>query len=212
MAVVTESSPLGQHPARSPPTGVTIPSTGNTLHHPNLLLLMALSSLADLLGLCLLFEPVWLVVLEALLFLQAHCHAHGGLSSHAVQLVLPGLAKVSSLKHGSHCTSAGCGPGLSRTTPGLPLPSELNCTCGCHLSSSVVICLPPPQTTSTSASWPRRSSLARSCPALQPSGPSLPAGNQGFVEQCEQKFSANMPALQRLWWPTLRAARLDPQP
>lgn len=90
-------------------------------------------------------------VLQALLFLQARCHAHGGPSSHVVQLVPPGLATVSSLKHGSHCTSAGCGPGecpsslpaqrpcpattgspgssasigLSRATPGLPLPPEL---------------------------------------------------------------------------------------
>lgn len=102
----------------------------STLHHPNLLLLMALSPSADLSELRLLFEPVWLgslhavlhpqgpskgrprtvpgllpgclllQVLEALLFLQARWHAHGGLSSHAVQLVRPGLAKVGSLEHG----------------------------------------------------------------------------------------------------------------
>lgn len=95
-----------------------------------MLLLMALSPSADLSGLCLLFEPVWLgslhvvlhprgpsqegprtvpglppghlllQVLEALLFLQARWRAHGGLSSHAVQLVRPGLAKVGSLEHG----------------------------------------------------------------------------------------------------------------
>lgn len=105
-------------------------SPPSTLHHPNLLLLMALSPSADLSGLCLLFEPVWLgslhgvlhpprqrekgprtvpgllpghmllQVLEALLFLQARWRAHGGLSSHAVQLVRPGLAKVSNLEHG----------------------------------------------------------------------------------------------------------------
>lgn len=91
---------------------------------------MALSPSADLSGLCLLFEPVWLgslhvvlhprgpsqgrpcavpgllpghlllQVLEALLFLQARWRAHGGLSSHAVQLVRPGLAKVGGLEHG----------------------------------------------------------------------------------------------------------------
>ncbi|XP_051018026.1 inactive serine/threonine-protein kinase TEX14-like [Acomys russatus] len=96
----------------------------STLHHPGLLLLMALSPSEDLSGLSLLFEPVWLgslyillhsprphgegpralpgllpaslllQVLEALLFLQARCWVHGGLSSHAVQLVRPGLAKL----------------------------------------------------------------------------------------------------------------------
>ncbi|KAM9032595.1 inactive serine/threonine-protein kinase TEX14-like isoform 6-T8 [Sarcophilus harrisii] len=99
------------------------------LHHPNLLLLMALSPSPDLAGLCLLFEPIQegslhrvlhcpgdaagprippgfppgqllLQVLEALLFLQGQARAHGGLSSHAVQLVRPGLAKVSNLEHG----------------------------------------------------------------------------------------------------------------
>ncbi|XP_070354327.1 inactive serine/threonine-protein kinase TEX14-like isoform X4 [Equus asinus] len=133
----------------------------STLHHPNLLLLMALSPSADLLGLRLLFEPVWLgslyvvlhpqepseggphpapgllpghlllQVLEALLFLQARWRAHGGLSSHAVQLVRPGLAKVGSLEHGRPLhqrwlqprPQQGClwgGPG-----PGLPPPPEL---------------------------------------------------------------------------------------
>lgn len=103
----------------------------SALHHPSLLLLMALSPSEDLSGLCLLFEPVWLgslhvvlhpqgpreggpphlvpgllpghlllQVLEALLFLQARWRAHGGLSSHAVQLVRPGLAKVGGLEHG----------------------------------------------------------------------------------------------------------------
>lgn len=91
---------------------------------------MALSPSVDLSGLCLLFEPVWLgslhvvlhsqrpseegphtvpgllpghlllQVLEALLFLQARWRAHGGLTSHAVQLVRPGLAKVGNLEHG----------------------------------------------------------------------------------------------------------------
>lgn len=91
---------------------------------------MALNPSEDLSRLSLLFEPVWLgslynllhsprpseegpqalpgllpgslllQVLEALLFLQARCWAHGGLSSHAVQLVRPGLAKVSHLEHG----------------------------------------------------------------------------------------------------------------
>lgn len=100
------------------------------LHHPGLLLLMALSPSEDLSRLSLLFEPVWLgslyfllhssradeegppavpgllpgplllQVLEALLFLQSRCWAHGGLTSHAVQLVRPGLAKVSHLEHG----------------------------------------------------------------------------------------------------------------
>nr|XP_020832767.1 inactive serine/threonine-protein kinase TEX14-like isoform X4 [Phascolarctos cinereus] len=99
------------------------------LHHPNLLLLMALSPSPDLAGLSLLFEPIQegslhqvlhpqgdvacprippgffpgqllLQVLEALLFLQGQARAHGGLSSHAVQLVRPGLAKVSNLEHG----------------------------------------------------------------------------------------------------------------
>lgn len=117
----SRSGPPCEWPALLPPS---------TLHHPNLLLLMALSPSADLSGLCLLFEPVWLgslhvvlhprgprpggpctvpgllpghlllQVLEALLFLQARWRAHGGLSSHAVQLVRPGLAKVGSLEHG----------------------------------------------------------------------------------------------------------------
>ncbi|XP_047565377.1 inactive serine/threonine-protein kinase TEX14-like isoform X2 [Lutra lutra] len=133
----------------------------STLHHPNLLLLMALSPSADLSELCLLFEPVWLgslhvvlhprgpspggplavpgllpghlllQVLEALLFLQARWHAHGGLSSHAVQLVRPGLAKVSSLEHGRPLHQRWPQPrpqqgyswgGLG---PGLPPPPEL---------------------------------------------------------------------------------------
>lgn len=91
---------------------------------------MALCPSADLSQLGLVFEPVWLgslhgvlhpqgqskegpqtvpgllpghlllQVLEALLFLQARGRVHGGLSSHAVQLVRPGLVKVSSLEHG----------------------------------------------------------------------------------------------------------------
>ncbi|XP_059008947.1 inactive serine/threonine-protein kinase TEX14-like [Mustela lutreola] len=133
----------------------------STLHHPNLLLLMALSPSADLSGLCLLFEPVWLgslhvvlhprgpspggpravpgllpghlllQVLEALLFLQARWHAHGGLSSHAVQLVRPGLAKVSSLEHGrplhQHWLQPRPQQGYSQggSGPGLPPPPEL---------------------------------------------------------------------------------------
>ncbi|XP_077918595.1 inactive serine/threonine-protein kinase TEX14-like isoform X3 [Halichoerus grypus] len=143
----------------------------STLHHPNLLLLMALSPSADLSGLCLLFEPVWLgslhvvlhprgprpggpctvpgllpghlllQVLEALLFLQARWRAHGGLSSHAVQLVRPGLAKVGSLEHGrplqrrwlqprpqQGCSRGGPGPGLPPPPELYPwLPLELIC-------------------------------------------------------------------------------------
>lgn len=207
-----EPPPPSEWPALLPPS---------TLHHPNLLLLMALSPSADLSGLRLLFEPVWLgslhvvlhsrgpregvpgphpvpglppghlllQVLEALLFLQARWRAHGGLSSHAVQLVRPGLAKVGSLEHGrplhQHwlqprsvpaslacpcpCPAATGSPGPlasaghSRATPGEAqaqgCPRLLNCTHGCHLSSSAVICLLPPQTSTASASWPRRSSL-----------------------------------------------------
>ncbi|XP_013377964.1 PREDICTED: inactive serine/threonine-protein kinase TEX14-like isoform X2 [Chinchilla lanigera] len=133
----------------------------STLHHPNLLLLMALSPSADLSGLCLLFEPVWLgslhvvlhqpkwrekgprtvpgllpghmllQVLEALLFLQARCRAHGGLSSHAVQLVRPGLAKVGNLEHGRPLNQPCLRPRLQQGYPwggpgtGLPPPPEL---------------------------------------------------------------------------------------
>ncbi|XP_027979393.1 inactive serine/threonine-protein kinase TEX14-like isoform X2 [Eumetopias jubatus] len=132
---------------------------------------MALSPSADLSGLCLLFEPVWLgslhvvlhprgpspggpctvpglspghlllQVLEALLFLQARWRAHGGLSSHAVQLVRPGLAKVGSLEHGrplhqrwlqprpqQGCSRGGPGPGLPPPPELYPwLPLELIC-------------------------------------------------------------------------------------
>ncbi|XP_039706051.1 inactive serine/threonine-protein kinase TEX14-like isoform X2 [Pteropus medius] len=134
----------------------------STLHHPNLLLLMALSPSADLSELRLLFEPVWLgslhvvlhpqgpskgwpctvpgllpgclllQVLEALLFLQARWHAHGGLSSHAVQLVRPGLAKVGSLEHGRPLRQCWLRPrpqqdyySWGRPGPGLPPPPEL---------------------------------------------------------------------------------------
>ncbi|XP_034494160.1 inactive serine/threonine-protein kinase TEX14 isoform X3 [Ailuropoda melanoleuca] len=133
----------------------------STLHHPNLLLLMALSPSADLSGLCLLFEPVWLgslhvvlhprgpspggpctvpgllpghlllQVLEALLFLQARWRAHGGLSSHAVQLVRPGLAKVGSLEHGRPLHQSWLQPRPQKDYsrggpgPGLPPPPEL---------------------------------------------------------------------------------------
>nr|XP_012416438.1 PREDICTED: inactive serine/threonine-protein kinase TEX14-like [Odobenus rosmarus divergens] len=141
------SGPPCEWPALLPPS---------TLHHPNLLLLMALSPSADLSGLCLLFEPVWLgslhvvlhprgpspggpctvpglppghlllQVLEALLFLQARWRAHGGLSSHAVQLVRPGLAKVGSLEHGRPLHQRWLRPrpqqGCSRGGPGLGLP------------------------------------------------------------------------------------------
>ncbi|KAG8524410.1 Hydroxyproline dehydrogenase [Galemys pyrenaicus] len=133
----------------------------STLQHPNLLLLMALSPSGDLSGLCLLFEPVWLgslhavlhsrapseggarpapgllpgrlllQVLEALLFLQARRRAHGGLSSHAVQLVRPGLAKVGNLEHGRplHQLWLWSRPQQSSIWgtlgPGLPPPPEL---------------------------------------------------------------------------------------
>lgn len=50
-----------------PPHEWPVLLSSSTLHHPNLLLLMALSSLADLLGLCLLFEPVWLGSLHVVL-------------------------------------------------------------------------------------------------------------------------------------------------
>ncbi|XP_010630154.1 inactive serine/threonine-protein kinase TEX14 isoform X2 [Fukomys damarensis] len=133
----------------------------STLHHPNLLPLMALSPSADLAGLCLLFEPVWLgslhvmlhpprwkekgpgtvpgllpghmllQVLEALLFLQAHGRAHGSLSSHAVHLVRPGLAKVGNLEHGRPLNQPCLRPRLQQGYPwggpgiGLPPPPEL---------------------------------------------------------------------------------------
>ncbi|XP_038949862.1 inactive serine/threonine-protein kinase TEX14-like isoform X8 [Rattus norvegicus] len=131
------------------------------LHHPGLLLLMALSPSEDLSRLSLLFEPVWLgslyillhsarldekcppslpgllpgplllQVLEALLFLQSRCWAHGGLSSHAVQLVRPGLAKVSHLEHGRPLHQPRLQPRLQQDcpqrdpNPGLPPPPEL---------------------------------------------------------------------------------------
>ncbi|XP_029098263.1 uncharacterized protein LOC114907118 isoform X2 [Monodon monoceros] len=93
------------------------------LHHPSLLLLTALSPSADPSGLCLLFEPVWLGPREGAPALcrpaawppaaagaggpavpAGRWHAPGGLSSHAVQLMQPGLAKVG--------TNPGCGPDL----------------------------------------------------------------------------------------------------
>lgn len=53
--------------------------------------------------------------------------------------------------------------GHSRTTPGEAqaqgCPRLLNCTPGCHLSSSAVTCLLPPQISTAFASWPRRCSL-----------------------------------------------------
>ncbi|DAA19856.1 TPA: gene model 1082, (NCBI)-like [Bos taurus] len=134
----------------------------SALHHPSLLLLMALSPSEDLSGLCLLFEPVWLgslhvvlhpqgpreggpphlvpgllpghlllQVLEALLFLQARWRAHGGLSSHAVQLVRPGLAKVGGLEHGRPLHQRWLQPRPRQGYPwggpglGLPPPPEL---------------------------------------------------------------------------------------
>ncbi|KAM4825969.1 inactive serine/threonine-protein kinase TEX14-like [Thomomys bottae] len=131
----------------------------SALHHPSLLLLLALGLSADLSGLCLLFEPVCLgslyvvlhqptpseqtcqsgpgvqpgplllQVLEALLFLQARRWAHGGLSSHAVQLVRPGLAKVGSLEHGRrlHPSWLHLRPqhGYLPGGPGPPPPPEL---------------------------------------------------------------------------------------
>ncbi|XP_040591395.1 inactive serine/threonine-protein kinase TEX14 isoform X2 [Mesocricetus auratus] len=131
------------------------------LHHPGLLLLMALSPSEDLSRLSLLFEPVCLgslyillhsasldekgpqalpgllpgslllQVVEALLFLQSRCWAHGGLSSHAVQLVRPGLAKVSHLEHGRPLNQPRLQPRLQQEypqggpSPGLPPPPEL---------------------------------------------------------------------------------------
>ncbi|XP_037065774.1 inactive serine/threonine-protein kinase TEX14-like [Peromyscus leucopus] len=131
------------------------------LHHPGLLLLMALSPSEDLSRLSLLFEPVWLgslyfllhsarpvaegsqglpglrpgslllQVVEALLFLQSRCWAHGGLSSHAVQLVRPGLAKVSHLEHGRPLNQPRLQSRLPQDYPqgdpgpGLPPPPEL---------------------------------------------------------------------------------------
>ncbi|ERE44866.1 testis, partial [Cricetulus griseus] len=133
----------------------------STLHHPGLLLLMALSPSEDLSRLSLLFEPVWLgslyillhsarpeeegpqalpglppgslllQVVEALLFLQSRCWTHGGLSSHAVQLVRPGLAKVSHLEHGRLLNQPRLQPRLQQeypqgdSSPGLPPPPEL---------------------------------------------------------------------------------------
>ncbi|XP_038195692.1 inactive serine/threonine-protein kinase TEX14-like isoform X3 [Arvicola amphibius] len=131
------------------------------LHHPGLLLLMAMSPSEDLSRLSLLFEPVWLgslyillhsaraveegpralpgllpsslllQVVEALLFLQSRCWAHGGLSSHAVQLVRPGLVKVSHLEHGRPLNQPRLQPRRQRDypqgdpSPGLSPPPEL---------------------------------------------------------------------------------------
>lgn len=45
-----------------------------------------------------------LQVLEALLFLQACWRAHGVFSSHAVQLVRPGLQRWAAWSTGARCT------------------------------------------------------------------------------------------------------------
>lgn len=70
---------------------------------------------------------------------------------------------------GAHCTNAGYSPGHSRAASGEAqaqgCPHLPSCTHGCHLSSSAVTHLLPPQTSIASASWPRRSSL-ESCPGL----------------------------------------------
>ncbi|EPY81285.1 hypothetical protein CB1_000743018 [Camelus ferus] len=123
------------------------PTAGSTLHHPSLLLLMALSPSADLSGLCLLFEPVWLGSLHVVLhpqgprevrprggppaLCQACCPAACCCSSHAVQLVRPGLAKVGSLEHGRPLHQRWLRPRPQQgypwggPGPGLPPPPEL---------------------------------------------------------------------------------------
>nr|XP_035923823.1 inactive serine/threonine-protein kinase TEX14-like isoform X2 [Halichoerus grypus] len=65
---------------------------------------------------------------------------------------------------GVPCSDAGCSPGHSRAAPGEAqargCPRLLNCTHGCHLSSSAGTCLLPPQISTAFASWPRRCSPA----------------------------------------------------
>lgn len=122
---------------------------------------MALSPSEDLSRLSLLFEPVWLgslffllhsmrvdeeglsgllpsplllQVLEVLLFLQFCCWAHAGLTSYAVQLVRPGLAKVSHLEHGHLLHQPRLQQDCSQRDPNPGLPPPLNCNYGYYLS------------------------------------------------------------------------------
>ncbi|XP_010847335.1 PREDICTED: uncharacterized protein LOC104995258 isoform X2 [Bison bison bison] len=112
-----------------------------------------------------------------------HCRPAGVLTAASAPMLCSWCGQAwprwAAWSMGARCTNAGCSPGRGRVTPGEAqaqgCPHLPNCTHGCRWSSSAVTRLRPPQTSTASAFWPRRSSRVRELPWAGRKGPEVKA-------------------------------------